>query len=85
MKEWERSAAVRSMAIDYRYRVSMPIRDMYHDAKVVFIVDVYGVTVSDICQIPGGSEPLIKAVERIGLDPARYQALIWDVAGKRNA
>lgn len=79
MKPWERSAAIRSKQIDYRRKVTMPIRDMYRDGAVVFVVDVYGVKPSDLAIIPGGSDPMIKAVERIGLDPNRYQALLWDI------
>jgi hypothetical protein len=33
----------------------------------------------DVTLIPGGSEPFRKAVERMGLDPERYQAVMWDV------
>lgn len=51
---------------------------MEHDGKIAFLVDVYGVTPSDIATIPGGSDPLIKAIRRMGLDPHRYQAVIWD-------
>lgn len=64
--------------IDFRQRASMPIRDMERDGLIVFWVDVYGVTGSDLAIIPGGSRPMLKAVERMGLDPNRYQALIWD-------
>lgn len=56
----------------------MPIRDMHRDGAVAFLVDVYGWTGRDVCVIPGGSEPFKKAVERLGLDPERYQAVIWD-------
>lgn len=65
--------------IDFTQMVSMPIRDMYADGRIVFAVDVYGVTPSDIATIPGGSEPMIKAVERLGLDSMRYQASLWDI------
>lgn len=65
--------------VDYRRMVSMPIRDMNRDGKIVFVVDVYGVTPKDLCEIPGGSRPMMRAVERMGLDPNRYQAWIWDV------
>ena len=77
-RDWERSAALRSMQVDYRYRTSMPIRDMHRDGRIVFWVDVYGWTGSDVAVIPGGSDPLVKAVRRLGLDPNRYQAMIWD-------
>ena len=65
--------------IDYRHKVSMPIRDMERDGEIVFVVDVYGVKPNDLAIIPGGSRPMQKAVERIGLDPDRYQAILWDV------
>lgn len=77
-RAWERSAALRAMSIDYRYRTSMPIRDMHNDGRIVFWVDIYGWTGSDVCIIPGGDEPTMKAVLRLGLDPNRYQAMIWD-------
>lgn len=48
---------------------------------VVFKVDVYGVERSDLTVIPGGAVPMLKAVERLGLDPNRYQANIWEVGG----
>ncbi len=64
--------------VDYRRRTTMPIRDMAKDGKIVFLVDVYGWTANDVCMIPGGSEPMRKAVERMGLDPERFQAMIWD-------
>lgn len=78
MKPWERSAALRAMTIDYRYRTSMPIRDMQRDGRIVFWVDIYGWTGREVCIIPGGDEPTVKAVRRLGLDPNRYQAWIWD-------
>ena len=65
--------------VDYRLMVSMPIRDMRNDGQIMFWVDVYGVEPRDLCLIPGGSRPMRKAVERIGLDEMRYRAEIWDV------
>lgn len=79
MKDWERSAALRAKQIDYRKAVTVPIRDMYQDGRVVFLVDVYGVNPRDLAVIPGGSDPMLHAVERLGLDPLRYQALLWDL------
>jgi hypothetical protein len=67
---------------DFRYRVTMPIRDFGKiGAPVAFCVDVYGVTSSDIATIGGdiGSRPLEKAVTRLGLDPHRFKATLWDV------
>jgi hypothetical protein len=78
MKKWERSAAIRAASIDYRYRTSMPIRDMHNDGRIVFWVDIYGWTGKDVCIIPGGSDPMMRAVKRLGLDPNRYQAVIFD-------
>lgn len=66
-------------SIDYRRVVTMPIHDMWHDGRIVFLVDVYGVEPSDLAMIPGGSAPMIKAVERLGLDTSRYQAWLWDI------
>lgn len=79
MKPWERNAAIRAKKIDYSRMVSMPIRDMYRDGRIVFVVDVYGIDPRDLATIPGGSEPMMKAIERIGLDPMRYQASLWDI------
>lgn len=68
-----------AMNVDYKRMITMPIRDMDRDGKVVFCVNVYGVDPSDLATIPGGSRPMVKAVERLGLDPLRYQALLWDI------
>ena len=73
--EWQK----RQMQIDYREKTSMPIRDMHRDGEIVFCVDVYGWNGQDVCIIPGGSDPMLKAVKRLGLDPGRYQAVVWDV------
>jgi hypothetical protein len=64
--------------IDYRHSTTMPIRDMHRDGKIVFYVDIYGWDARDVCVIPDGAEPMLKAVRRLGLDPDRYQAWIWD-------
>jgi hypothetical protein len=64
--------------VDYFTKVIMPIRDM-DSGRVVFSVIAYGWTARDACTIPGGSAPFRHAVERLGLDPMRYQAVIWDV------
>lgn len=73
-----RRQIVKQMQINYRQKTTMPIRDMHRYGEVVFLVDVYGWTGRDVCIIPGGSEPMLKAVQRLGLDPDRYQAMIWD-------
>ena len=69
--------------IDYTKRVIMPIRDFERDGQVVFEVVVYGVDPRDLAMIPGGSEPMLRAVTRMGLDPDRYQAVIWDIPMSR--
>lgn len=66
--------------IDFTNKVTMPIRDMWAEgAPIVFCVDIYGLTPSDIATIPGGSASMLAAVESIGLDPYRYQAWLWDI------
>ena len=72
------AAAILAVSVDYRQRTSMPIRDMHRDGKIVFVVDIYGWTGQDVCVVPGGSDPMVRAVRRMGLDPLRYQAIIWD-------
>jgi hypothetical protein len=67
------------MEVDYRFKVSMPIRDLEREGRVYCVVDVYGVTTRDLAMVPGGSAPMHRAVERLGLDPRRYQAIIWDI------
>ena len=69
---------LKRMQIDYRLKTTMPIRDMHRDGKIVFLVDIYGWNVRDVCTISGGSDPMLKVVQRLGLDPDRYQAMIWD-------
>lgn len=71
------------MSVDHTQRVTMPIRDMHRDMRVVFCVTVYGWTTSEVCTIPGGSDPFVAAVRRLGLDPDRYQAVLWDVYPSR--
>lgn len=67
--------------VDYSRMVSMPIRDLQNDGRIVFCVDVYGVTPSDIATVGGGvgSLPMLRAVERLGLDPHRYVPWIADL------
>ncbi len=71
--------------VDYRIRTTMPIRDTHRDGQIFCLVDIYGWTGRDVCVIPGGSDPLIKAVMRMGLDPDRYQAMIWDAQVKKES
>jgi hypothetical protein len=80
MPKSKRSEHVISGPIDYRHRVTVPIRDMHHDLMpVVFLVDVYGVRWQDLTVVPGGSAPMMKAVLRMGLDPGRYPAYLFDL------
>jgi len=85
MKNFQKRQIIKQMQIDYRLKTTMPIRDMNSDGKIVFLVDVYGWNGQDVCVIPGGSDPMMKAVQRMGLDPTRYQAVIWDaqVGGRK--
>lgn len=83
-REYETRAATlrRDGGVDYEKRVTMPIRDMARDGEIAFCVDVYGVDPEDLCLIPGGARPMYRAVTRMGLDPFRYRAEIWDVPVK---
>jgi hypothetical protein len=66
--------------VDYSKRVTVPIRDVDHPAApIVFLVDIYGVEAKDLAVVPGGGAPMYKAVTRMGLDPVRFQALLWDL------
>lgn len=78
-----RSYRVRELRINYAKKVSVPIRDMTRDGEVVFVVDVYGVEPEDLCVVPGGGAPMYRAVTRLGLDPMRFQAFMWDVPVRR--
>ena len=69
---------VKTMRINHRVKTTMPIRDLWRDGQVVCVVDIYGWTRRDVCTIPGGADPMVKAVQRLGLDPERYQAFISD-------
>lgn len=64
--------------INFHKRVVFPIRDMVNNGKIVFEVIVYGYTRREAMIIPGGSAPALAAIKRMGLDPNRYQAVIWD-------
>jgi hypothetical protein len=65
----------RKCDVDYDSVVTVPICD--GSDKIVCCVDVYGVTIYDLIQ-PGGARPLFKAIERLGLDPYRYHASLWN-------
>ena len=78
-----------SRYIDYRKRVVVPIHDNHSDGKIVFTVIVYGIDKRDLAEVPWGdcrsdqyvgSQPMRKAVKRLGLDPNRYQAYLFDLA-----
>lgn len=66
--------------VRYDKVTTVPVRDFFsEDAPIVFLVDVYGASWRDLCVVPGGSAPMRRAVERLGLDPERYQASIFDL------
>ncbi len=67
--------------VDYTRCATMPVRDMARDGKIAFMVDVYGVDQKDLAVVPDGGAPMLKAVERIGLDPNRFQSVVWDADG----
>jgi hypothetical protein len=75
---WFRGAPAGS-TVDYRRKVTVPIRRQ--DGSVYCLVDVYGVEPKDLMTVGGGigSQPLVKAVERLGLNPNKYTATIWDI------
>jgi hypothetical protein len=64
--------------IDFHNQVTLPIRDMGRSGKIKFLVTVYGWHAGDVCIVPGGSAPFMKAVKRLGLDSMRYQAVMWE-------
>ncbi len=79
MNDFRRRQLIRKMQVEYRDRVSMPIHDLHNNGEIAFIVDVYGWTKKEICIFSGGSDPIWKAIERLKLDPDRYQPMNWDV------
>lgn len=67
--------------IDYTKSALVPVYDIY-TGKVAFSVIVYGVTPGDLLKIGPGcpmGRPVLKAVERLRLDPQRYLATVFDV------
>ena len=66
----------RKRDVDYDSVVTAPICDR-DSGKVICRVDIYGVTIHDLIQ-PGGSRPILEAIERLGLDPYRFYARLWD-------
>jgi hypothetical protein len=65
--------------VDYRRRASMIIKDTWQSGRIAFVIDVYGLTIRDTLTIfPEDSGPYLRAIERMGLDPARYHAE-WDI------
>jgi CTP:molybdopterin cytidylyltransferase MocA len=72
----------RVSGIRYNLRTTVPVRDFGQEgAPVAFLVDIYGVRASAVSTVGGdvGARPLVKAVRRLGLDPERYRATLWDV------
>lgn len=84
--------------IEYNRCITAPVRDMYSaDLRIVCAVTVYGVSHSDLMEVPIvdgrwtqrtrdehlatwiGPKPFRKAIKRMGLDPNRYQVLLWEV------
>ncbi len=61
--------------VDYRRKLTYLIRDMAQEATPAFLVDAYGLSDEDF-GVTGA--PARQAVERIGLDPNRFMAVLWD-------
>lgn len=61
--------------IDYRFRVTVPIRRLA-DMSIYCYVDMYGIMARDVVT---DSTPLIHTFERLGLDPRFYVACLWDI------
>lgn len=65
--------------VRYHERVTFPIRDTLNDGiPTNMMVTIYGLTPSDICATPSGSDILVAAITRLGLDPHRYQCFLMD-------
>ena len=60
-----------SLDIDYRRRVSLPIRDLA-DGSIFCVVTIYGWSLRDVPVTTTPSPPMEKAMKRLGLDPDRY-------------
>jgi hypothetical protein len=61
--------------VDYQRRASMTVKDTWQCGKIVFVIDVYGLSLRDTLTIfPEDSPPYLRAMGRMGLDPARYRA-----------
>lgn len=64
--------------VNYKQRIVMPIYDL-EKKKIAFAIAIYGLTRLDISG-KEGHQALVLALQRRGLDPARYQASPHDVA-----
>lgn len=60
--------------VDFRCRISVPVRDMQDNGRVAFRVDVYGRTAKEIFH-DMDITPVVAAVRRMGLDPERYRVV----------
>jgi len=67
------------LTVDYRTRTTVPIRDMGGSGRIVCLVDIYGWTKNDVATVPGGTDPVKKAIAKLGLDPDRYAPYIMDL------
>lgn len=65
----------RKCDVDYDAVVTIPFHD--DSGKCAFRVDVYGMTSRDLI-LPGGLRPVERIIERLGLDPQRIRANIWE-------
>jgi hypothetical protein len=61
--------------VDYRRKTTMMVKDTWQSGRIMFAIDVYGLSLRDTLTIfPEDSPPYLRAMGRMGLDPARYQA-----------
>lgn len=74
---------MRRNEIDYRRCATMQVRDTYKPGfPVAFLIDVYGVEPRDLQVVGPGciqSRPVLRALERLKLDPERYVATPFDI------
>lgn len=63
--------------IDWSRRCAVLVRDP--DLRPAFRVDLYGHSYEDALIVPGGADPVVETVRRVGLDPRRWRASMFDV------
>ena len=64
-----------TLDVDYRACTSLPIKDI-HTGEIFCVVNIYGWTDADVPIRPSDPPPMVKAFERLGLDPKRYACFL---------